>query len=171
MPPRKQKKRYRDQDTRIIMDNAGSPGFTVSHDIALRTDLSIKAKGLYLVMCSLFDRKKEVLRSDILRHIQEGPTAYETAMAELRDNGFVYRHFNRDSQGRILSSNLIFYKHSYKVATESPIPQDSVIPHPTPQSKNQRPQNEPELGEYHDQMHRVRGLQIVDHLHPNPFKK
>ena len=131
----------------IRLDTSGDPGFFVSYEHVLRSDMTMKAKGLYIVLCALADKNRSVTRKQILNTSQDGIRSYNSTMKELRKNGYVSRDFYRDEKGKILSSEIVFHKNAHiedqkpqtlvksTLDSESPKTSLSDFPHPTPREK------------------------------------
>ena len=93
--------------------------------------LSLKAKALLAIMLSKPD-DWQFYEKDLTKYSTDGISATRSAMKELIDQGYVIRHRQRDSKGR-LQANIYFVSEMPKSPTESSYVRFSNIgeSHPT----------------------------------------
>ena len=127
----------------IRLDKSGDLGFVVAIEHALRSDLSAKAKGYYLVLCALCEKQKHVSRKEILESSSDGDKSLRSGLKELREKGYLSREYIRDNSGRIVASELVFSKNALlgfpktqdiekpALNTETPKRDYSAFPPPT----------------------------------------
>lgn len=74
-------------------------GFTVvQNEITRDNTISLKAKGLYLVIQAYITMPdKKWTKEDFLNLVKEGRKAFDTAWQELKDNGYLKVHFMPDN--------------------------------------------------------------------------
>lgn len=69
----------------------------VSDDILRDESLSLKAKGLYILIQSyLVGRNNTVLKNDLKSNCKEGEKAFESAWKELKNSGYLIQYKLKD---------------------------------------------------------------------------
>ena len=90
-------------------------GYTVMANFHLKDkDLSLKAVGLLSKMLSFSDGWKFSTRG-LAAICKEGPDAILSALRELEDHGYLVRHRQRDSKGRMSSTIFEIYEEPQAV--------------------------------------------------------
>lgn len=144
-------------------------------------NLSLKAKGLYAHLCTMPDNWT-VRRKDLEKRFKEGKSAIQSAINELKAEGYLKTsqkripngqwgekttHFSEIAAFRIKAKDrLINTQHTYKVVTEEPKTgfSDGVVPRPSPPPEEIiRPQNDTDL-------QHVRNFQLLDHTQPQTLE-
>jgi len=90
---------------------------------AQNSNMSFKATGLYFYLCSLPDNWK-INRKDLSNRKTDGSTSVQTIMAELRELGYLRIEMIRDSEGRIISKELVFYEDPEELSLVPEKPSD-----------------------------------------------
>ncbi len=87
----------------------GKTGFTVVQNGIVRDrDVSMKAKGLYLIIQSYITMPdKRWRKSEFLKMVKEGEKAFETAWKELKDSGYLKVHMFPQKANWIIEYELL----------------------------------------------------------------
>ena len=87
----------------------GKTGFTVVQNGIVRDrDVSMKAKGLYLIIQSCITMPdKRWRKSEFLKMVKEGEKAFETAWKELKDSGYLKVHMFPQKANWIIEYELL----------------------------------------------------------------
>ena len=138
-PTKRRRSTRRKTDQRISFSTDPSSIFALHSGDALRPDMSLEAKGLYMVLSALEAAKTPVWRSDLQNLCNSSIYRVRKTLTELVKLGYISRTFDRDPNGHIVGSRLIFHSANYKDRTDIPKYGISVLPLPTPQHQKHEP--------------------------------
>lgn len=111
---------------RIVKNNNFS---IVSNAIIRDTNLSLKARGLFILMLSLPERWEFSVRG-LSKIAGEGLDAIRSGLHELEEQGYLSRQRKRNAEGKLGDMEYILYEEPQKPKAEAPTEETSTVVEP-----------------------------------------
>lgn len=108
----------------------------VSNAIIRDTNLSLKARGLFILMLSLPDRWEFSVRG-LSKIAGEGLGAIRSGLHELEEQGYLLRQRKRNAEGKLGDMEYTLYEEPQKPKQEMPIEELSAVAEPMQENPTQ----------------------------------
>lgn len=97
--------------------------FTVlSNRIVRDKNISLKAKGLFLVVMSLNESNWDFSINGLCKIVKEGKNAIYGIIDELKEHGYCHYEQRRDENGKMLDAEYTFFEEPCYVSENNPLP-------------------------------------------------
>lgn len=97
--------------------------FTVlSNRIVRDKNISLKAKGLFLVVMSLNESNWDFSINGLTKIVKEGKNAIYGIIDELKEHGYCHYEQRRDENGKMLDAEYTFFEEPCYVSENNPLP-------------------------------------------------
>lgn len=97
--------------------------FTVlSNRIVRDKNISLKAKGLFLVVMSLNESNWDFSINGLTKIVKEGKNAIYGIIDELKEHGYCHYEQRRDENGKMLDAEYTFFEEPRYVSENNPLP-------------------------------------------------
>lgn len=106
-----------EQDKRIIRVKKERNFTQIPNEIVHRDDLTMKAKGLYLIIASLPDNF-DITKKYLQKKSKDGKKAFDSGWKELVDTGYIHKKPKRIGKGQFVGWEIYFHEEPFLAQSE-----------------------------------------------------